>query len=94
MNNLEKQPESGAPPQVKTINITVNGKAKTIAITEHLTFREVVLLAYSDAQFGPDFAYTVTYQRDHSNHSGSLDDGQSFKPTNGTVIDVVRSNRS
>ncbi len=45
-----------------TITIIVNGRPRETDKTE-LTYREVVLLAFPGADFGPKIVYTVVYKR-------------------------------
>lgn len=78
----------------KEIIIVVNGIAKT-SQNEHLTFEEVVTLAFDNPPTGDGVQFTVQYSRGHSDKpKGTLVEGQSVQVKEGMEFDVTPTNRS
>lgn len=78
----------------KKITIVINGTVKTVQ-KEHLTFEEVVALAFDNPPTGDGVQFTVQYSRGHSDRpKGTLVEGQSVKTKEGMEFDVTPTNRS
>jgi hypothetical protein len=78
----------------KEIIIVVNGIAKT-SQNEHLTFEEVVTLAFDNPPTGDGVQFTMQYSRGHSDKpKGTLVEGQSVQVKEGMEFDVTPTNRS
>lgn len=76
------------------VTVVVNGRPKSVADKE-LSFREVVALAYENPVFSDQISYTVTFKRGHGNKpEGTLVDGDSLKPKDGMIINVLRTDKS
>lgn len=88
-----------APGQNKSFSIVVNGRPRTIT-QQHLTYTEVVKLAFPDAVFGENIVYTVAYSFPHGGHGGngghdgSLTEGEKVPVKEGMVFNVGRSDKS
>lgn len=77
-----------------TLTVIVNGRPKEVAKDE-LTFREVVALAFESPEFNEQIHYTVTFKRGHGNKpEGTLVEGETLKPKEGMIINVVRTDKS
>lgn len=77
----------------KTFTIVVNGRQKVVTTVE-LTFDEVVALA-DGLPSGPNIVYTVTYRRAEGNKpEGSLTEGHSVKVKDGTIFNVIATDKS
>ncbi len=89
--------ESVSAPQghTKEVTIIVNGQPKVVEKTA-LSFNEVVLLAYPNAQLeNPNFEYKVTYTKGHSeNQEGTLIKGKIVKVKEGMIFNVSETNKS
>lgn len=78
----------------KEITIVINGTAKTIR-KGHLTFDEVIALAFDNPPTGDGVQFTVQYSRGHSDKpKGTLVEGQSVETKEGMEFDVTPTNRS
>lgn len=89
------KPEERPDPEPKTVTIIVNGRQKTVAKNDDLTFNEVIALAFENPPTGDGVQFTIQYTRGHSNKpSGSLVEGQSVKAKEGMEFDVTPTNRS
>ena len=83
-------------PDEKTILIVVNGRPVHVKRErEELSFDELVDLAFDDPARGPQIVFTITY-REAGGHvpEGELDEGQSLKVRNGTIVNVTRTDQS
>ncbi|MER9962819.1 multiubiquitin domain-containing protein [Mesorhizobium sp. M0045] len=58
-----------------------------------LSYREVALLAYPDADF-EKFKYTITYLKGVHGAEGDLVEGEKIEVKNGMVFNVRRSDKS
>ena len=78
----------------KDVTILVN--TRSIAYDEkEITFRQVVNLAFPEAQFIPQIIYTVSYSKGiDKKPKGSLVDNDSVHVKNGMVFDVDRTDNS
>jgi hypothetical protein len=75
----------------KSFHIIVNARPREV--TGHsITYREVVLLAFPNADFN-QFDFEVHYTGPHV-PDGSLVDGQSVRLENGLKVDVTKTNKS
>jgi len=81
-----------APGHNKTITIIVNGRPREVS-DKHISYGEVVKLAFSDAQLTQDIVYTVAYDNPHGK-DGTLVDGQDVKLKEGMIFNVTKTNRS
>ena len=74
--------------------VFVNGRKKIVS-TDHLTYAEIVRLAFADAVFSENTVYTVTYKRGHgSKPQGSMVDGDNVKVHEGMQFNVTRTDKS
>ncbi len=81
-----------APGHNKTITIIVNGRPREVS-EKHISYNEVVLLAFPDAQPDQNIVYTVAYDNPHGK-DGTLVDGQDTKLKEGMIFNVTKTNRS
>jgi hypothetical protein len=81
-----------APGQNKTTTIIVNGRQRE-HIGQKITYREVVQMAFPDAQFDDSTVYTVAYANPHGK-DGTLTDGQEVHVKEEMVFNVSKTNRS
>ena len=78
----------------KSFAIVVNGRPKEVH-QHHLSFWEVVKLAYPDAVVSATTIYTVMYKRGpERNPEGSMVDGQKVELKNGMLFNVTRTDKS
>lgn len=76
------------------IEIIVNAEQHVVH-QRHLTFEDVVRLAFADAVFSDDIVYTVTYKRGpHQNREGSLVAGETVLVINGMIFNAKRTDKS
>lgn len=76
------------------ITIFVNTKKKDIQQSE-LSFREIVRLAFPNAEFNETTAYTVTFKRGYGDRpEGSMVDGNVVRLKNGEVFNVTATDKS
>jgi hypothetical protein len=75
----------------KPFHIIVNGRPREVT-GEVITYQQVVLLAFSDANFD-QFLYEVQYTGPHV-PDGTLVEGQSVRLHNGLKFDVTKTNKS
>ncbi|MER8478588.1 multiubiquitin domain-containing protein [Mesorhizobium sp. M1148] len=78
--------------EAKTVVIKVNGRPRTVP-KKKLSYREVALLAYPDADF-EKFKYTITYLKGVHGAEGDLVEGEKIEVKNGMVFNVRRSDKS
>lgn len=80
--------------QVKVFNIIVNTRQKTFPGKE-ISYRQVVLLAWENAEFNDTWEYTVSYSKgEDKKPKGTLTDGSSTHVKEGMVFDVERAYKS
>lgn len=78
----------------KEIEIVVNGRKKVITKKE-LTFVEVVQLAFDPVPAGENVVFTVTYRKaDGKKHEGTLVEGETLHVKDGTIINVIQTDKS
>jgi hypothetical protein len=78
----------------KVFCIVINGRQKEVH-KNHLTYEEVVLLAFPSPVTGTAPQFTVQYTRGpEKNPTGTLIEGQSVKIKDGMEFDVTQTNRS
>jgi hypothetical protein len=78
----------------KVFTIIVDAEPKEV-VKNHLSFDDVVKLAFETPPSGPDILITVDYgMGPHINPQGSLKKGQSVRIKNGMVFDVTATDRS
>lgn len=76
------------------LTVIVNAELKEVH-KRRLTFKEVVLLAFPDASFAPNMAWTVTYSRGPmQNPKGDMVDGQALVLQERMVINVRCTDQS
>ena len=93
---MSSESPTTAQPQghARQVTIIVNGRPKVVNKVE-FSFEEIVLLAFPNATFGPDFEYTVTYTKGHNdNKEGTLTAGQHVKVKEGMIFNVTETNKS
>ena len=74
--------------------IIVNG-AQKIVTDRHITYTEVVNLAYSVPPTGDNILFTITYEDGpQPNPQGSLLEGQRVQIDNGMIFNVSATNKS
>ena len=79
----------------RDIWIVVNGRRKEVH-KRHLTFAEVVKLAFPNAPPNDKIIYTVAYRNggNHCHPEGTLVVGESVKIKDGTIFDVTATDKS
>lgn len=78
----------------KTVLITVNGRQRQVKRDE-LSFDQLVDLAFDDPARGPQIVFTITFREAGGRiPEGELDEGQSLKVRDGTIINVTRTDQS
>jgi len=79
----------------KTVTIVVDGTPHEVPKKEHITYVEVVTLAYPDYPQHPEITYSVTYTRGHGDKpEGILAPGGSVKVREGMAFCVDRTGQS
>lgn len=74
--------------------IIVNARKKTVK-HHHLTFDQVVKLAFEHPATGPNIMYTVTYSKGpRENPEGNLLEGQRVKIKDGMIFNVIQTDKS
>ena len=81
-----------APDHNKTYTIIINGRQRKVT-DHHLTYQQVVKLAFPDDQPDPNTVYTVAYANPHGK-DGTLVDGQDVVIKNGMSFNVSKTSRS
>ncbi|WP_136796027.1 multiubiquitin domain-containing protein [Desulfosediminicola ganghwensis] len=76
----------------KTYSIIVNGRPREVT-EHHLTYLQVVQLAYPSETPAERVVFTVTYSNQHG-RDGSLVEGQKVTIKNGTIFNVNKTDRS
>lgn len=74
----------------KSFHIVINGQQETVK-DNHLTYEQIVRLAFPDGPF--DILYSVTYANPRG-HDGTLAPGQKVTVKDGMSFNVVKTNRS
>jgi hypothetical protein len=74
----------------KAYSIVINGQQETVS-EQHLTYDQVVRLAYPEGPF--DILYSVSYANPHG-HDGTLAPGQKTVIKEGMSFNVIKTNRS
>lgn len=93
MPTNKSKPESKGP-KSKILEIIINGQ-KVEVNEKRLSFKQVVILAFPNAQFGPNIVYTVTYKDGpRPNPKGVMVEGDVVKIKNGMVFNVTRTDKS
>ncbi len=78
----------------KVVLITVNGRRRQVDRDE-LSFDALVDLALDDPARGPLIVFTVTFRKAAGRTpEGELDEGQSLKVRDGTIVNVTRTDQS
>jgi hypothetical protein len=79
----------------KPITIIVDGTSHEVSRTEHISYAEVVTLAYPDYPQHPEITYSVTYTRGHGyKPEGILSPGEEVKVKEGMSFRVNRTGQS
>ena len=79
----------------KTVTIVVDGTPHEVPKNEHITYAEVVTLAYPDYPHHPEITYSVTYTRGHGDKpEGILAPDGSVKVKEGMSFSVNRTGQS
>jgi len=85
---------AGKNKEPKLVTIYINGTPKVVE-KEHLSFDEIVALAFEAPPTGEGVDFTVQYTKGHSDKpKGTLVKGQSVKVKEGMEFDVTPTNRS
>ena len=78
----------------KDYRIVVNAR-EVLVKSRHLSYDEVVALAFNPVPTGPDVIFTVTYRKGpRQNPKGTLAPGESVVIKNGMIFVVTQTNRS
>jgi hypothetical protein len=81
-------------PEEKEFTVIVNGRKNEVT-TEHLSFDQVVALAFNPVPTGPNILFTITYRRGpRENPEGSLLEGQTVKIKDGMIFNVTQTDKS
>ncbi len=91
----ETQEESGQKtPNKHSVTLIVNARPKEWS-EQHITFREVVVLQYSQFEDKPNIEYTVAYSNGpKQNPQGSMVDGDKVKVQDRMNFNVTRTDKS
>jgi len=94
MSTKKKKPKEDKKPKHRATVIIVNGQKKEVT-EKKLSFEQVVKLAFPDAEFGPNIAYTVTYKRGtNQKPKGVMVQGDVVTIKKGMVFNVTRTDKS
>lgn len=89
--NIDDVTESKRKPKIE---IAVNGREVEVE-GSHVTFEQLVSIAYPGEPPAPNIIYSITYRKVASKpHSGELAAGGSVEVKNGSVINVGRTIQS
>ena len=78
----------------KTVTIVVNGTEHEVE-KDHISFQEVVHLAYDEPPYGENTLFSVTYRRGNGNKpGGTLTPGECVKVKKGMIFDVTATDKS
>lgn len=78
----------------KDYRLIVNAR-EVFVESRHLTYGQVVALAFDPVPVGPDIIFTVTYRKGpRQNPKGSLAPGEEVVVKNGMIFVVTQTNRS
>jgi RecJ-like exonuclease len=78
----------------RSTRIIVNGR-KVESEEKKLSYRDVVLLGFSDAEFAPQIVYTVTYKRGKNQKpKGVMVEGDVVTIKKDMVFNVTRTDKS
>lgn len=78
----------------KDYRIVVNAR-EVFVESRHLSYEQVVALAFNPVPVGPDIIFTVTYRKGpRQNPKGTLAPGESVVIKNGMIFVVTQTNRS
>lgn len=81
-------------PGHKEITIIVNARRKTVT-KKHLTFDEVVALAFDPVPTGPNIMFTITYRNGpRPNPEGTMLEGAVVKIQDGMIFNVTATDKS
>ena len=95
MENADSDLNSVGDGKAKTVTIVVDGTPHKVPKKEHITYAEVVTLAYPDYPQHPEITYSVTYTRGHNGKpEGILAPGGSVKVKEGMAFRVDRTGQS
>tara|TARA_R110000868_G_scaffold306734_3_gene568098 strand:+ start:27098 stop:27379 length:282 start_codon:yes stop_codon:yes gene_type:complete len=93
MPTTKSKPEKKEPKN-KALEIIVNGQPKKVE-EKRLSYKQVIELAFPNAQFGPNIVYTVTYKNGPKpNPKGVMVEGDVVKIKEGMVFNVTRTDKS
>lgn len=93
MSISEQKPKEKGP-KSKVLEIIVNGQPKKVE-EKRLSYKQVIELAFPNAQFGPNIVYTVTYKNGPKpNPKGVMVEGDVVKIKEGMVFNVTRTDKS
>jgi hypothetical protein len=82
------------PERPREFSIIVNGR-KRVVHKKHLTFNEIVALAFDPVPVGPNIIFTITYRHGpHANPEGTLIEGGSVKLKDGMIFNVTATDKS
>lgn len=89
---MPNDPSIQAPGQNKIFTIVINGRQRNTS-QDHLTYGELVKLAFPDDTVVPDSVYTIAYANPHGK-DGTVAEGQDVKIKDGMVFNVGKTSRS
>ncbi|MBD2432405.1 MULTISPECIES: multiubiquitin domain-containing protein [Fischerella] len=78
----------------KDFTIIVNARQKVVT-AKHLSFTEIVALAFDNLPTGPNIVFTVTYRKGEGNKpEGTLVEGETVKIKDGMIFNVTATDKS
>lgn len=86
-------PTHDKPRHRKGVEIIVNSRERYVE-DRHVTFQEVIALAYDDPPSGEYIEFTVTYRNGPSGRKGFLVRGRSIPIADGMIFDVKFTDKS
>lgn len=79
---------------VQSITIIVNARQKTVS-AKHLSFMDVLKLAFDPVPSGPNWEFTVAYRRGpKKNPEGNMTEGQTVRIKKGMVFNATATDKS
>lgn len=90
--DVSSNPSDQAPGQNKTVVVIINGRPREVT-GQHITYSQLVQLAFPDDQPNEAMAYTITYFNPHGK-DGTLVSGQDVQVKEGMIFNVTKTSRS
>ncbi len=78
----------------KSVTIVINGTEHAVE-KDHLSYEEVIKLAYENPPYGENTLFSVTYRRGNGNKpDGTLTIDECVKVKEGMIFDVTATDKS